>query len=56
MDEKLLTIKEAAEYLRISEVTLKRHLYSGKLKGLKAGRQWRIRKSDIEEYLRRGRP
>ena len=52
MEKEFFTAKEAAEYLRIAEITLKRHLYSGKLKGYKAGRQWRIRKEDIEEYLK----
>jgi len=53
MEKRLLTLKEAAEYLNLSEITVKRHLYSGKLKGYKAGRQWRIKQEDIEEYLKR---
>jgi len=51
-NKKLLTVKEVAEYLNISELTVKRHLYSGKLKGYKAGRQWRIKREDLEEYLK----
>jgi len=54
MDKKLLSVKETAEYLNISEITVKRHLYSGKLKGYKAGKQWRIKQEDIEEYLKKG--
>jgi len=54
MDKKLLSVKEAAEYLNISVITVKRHLYSGRLKGYKAGKQWRIKQEDLEKYLEGG--
>lgn len=40
----LLTVKEAADQLRISEVTMYRRLQAGdeKLNGVKIGGQWRI--------------
>lgn len=52
--ERLLTVKETAEYLRLSIPTVKRHLTGGLLKGFKAGRQWRVRMRDIQEYLKKG--
>ncbi len=49
--DKLLTLKEAAQILRVSERTIMRYLKSGKLKGSKLG-QWRIKESDLENFLR----
>jgi len=48
---KLLTLKETAKILRVSERTIMRYLKSGKLKGSKAG-QWRIKESDLEKFLK----
>jgi len=49
--EKLLTLKETAKILRVSERTIMRYLKAGKLKGSKAG-QWRIKESDLEKFLK----
>jgi len=46
--------KEAAEYLRLSTDTLKRLARNGSLFAAKAGRQWRWRKSDLDDFLARG--
>lgn len=48
--DKLLTLKETAKILRVSERTIMRYLKSGKLKGSKLG-QWRIEQSDLEDFL-----
>ena len=48
--EKLLTLKETAKILRVSERTIMRYLKSGKLKASKAG-QWRIGQSDLNKFL-----
>jgi len=48
--EKLLTLKETAKILRVSERTIMRYLKSGKLKASKLG-QWRISQKDLEEFL-----
>ena len=50
--EKLLTLKETAKILRVSERTIMRYLKSGKLKASKAG-QWRIKQSDLNKFLER---
>jgi excisionase family DNA binding protein len=52
MDD-LLTIKEVAQRLKMNERTIKNWLRSGRLKGLKAGRKWRVRASDLESFLER---
>ena len=49
--DKLLTLKETAKILRVSERTIMRYLKSGKLKASKAG-QWRIKQSNLEKFLR----
>ena len=48
--EKLLTIKEVAEYLRVSERSINRYIEAGRLKASKIG-QWRISQKDLEEFL-----
>ena len=52
LSEGLLTVKETAEYLRISDKSVRRLIENNKLKASKVGdRHWRIKMSDIEEYL-----
>lgn len=55
-DEKFYTIKEVAELLKVSDGGVRKWLKTGKLKGIKLGRIWRISKSDLEEFIneRRG--
>ncbi len=50
----LLTPKEVAEKLKVSEQTVLRWLRNGKLKGVKAGRLWRIREEDLQEFIKEG--
>lgn len=50
-DERFYTIKEVAELLKVSDGAVRKWLKSGKLKGIKLGRIWRIKKSDLEEFL-----
>ena len=48
----ILTIKEVAELLRISEATALRWLKSEKITGfVRVGRQWRIRKKDFDQLI-----
>ena len=52
MPEELFTIKETADYLKISEKTVRRLIESNKLKASKVGdRNWRVKISDVEDYL-----
>jgi excisionase family DNA binding protein len=52
--EELLTLKEAAARLKVTVKTVKEWLYSGELKGYKAGRQWRITPAAIQAFLEAG--
>lgn len=48
--EKLLTTKEVAKHLRVSERSVFRYIHSGKLKATKIG-YWRISVNDLEKFL-----
>ncbi len=50
----LLTLDEAVKCLGTSKPTLYRLLGQGEIKGLKVGRQWRFRKTDLVAYMERG--
>lgn len=52
-DAELLTLEEAVQFLGTSKPTLYRLLSQGDIKGLKVGRQWRFRKSDLVAYMER---
>lgn len=43
----VLTVKDVAEYLRLSEMTVLRLTNQGIISGVKIGRQWRFRKEVI---------
>lgn len=48
---RLLTVEEAAEYLKIHPHVLRRWLREGKLPGIKLGNHWRIDESDLKAFL-----
>lgn len=48
--EKLLTIEEAAEILRVSTRSVIRYIEAGRLKASKLG-VWRIKQSDLDAFL-----
>ncbi|MBI3895994.1 MAG: helix-turn-helix domain-containing protein [Acidobacteria bacterium] len=48
----ILTLEEAAGYLRVHPQTVYRRLRAGTLPGAKVGDQWRLRKADLDEYLK----
>lgn len=45
------TVNETAELLKLSHLTIWRYIKSGKLPAYKLGRDWRIKESDLEEFL-----
>ena len=55
MDNGFYTTEEVAKMLKVHIITVRRWLEAGKLRGHKAGRQWRIKKQDLEEYLKSNR-
>jgi excisionase family DNA binding protein len=48
----VLTVKQAAKYLQINPQTISRKLQHGILPGRKVGKSYRIRKEDLDEYLK----
>jgi len=54
LQEALLSLEEAVQFLGTSRPTLYRLLKQGDLSGLKVGKQWRFRKSDLVKYMTRG--
>jgi len=48
----LLTLREVANILRLGRVTTLRLVQTSKLKAFKAGRAWRIRREDLERFMR----
>jgi len=52
----LVSIKEAAALLACSEALLRKRLYQRALPCVKIGRLTRIRKTDLEAWLRLGLP
>ena len=53
--EKLFTPEDAAKTLLVKPETIREWLRAGKLKGVKMGRLWRVRESDLETFLEKGR-
>ena len=49
-EDKLLTIEEVAEILRVSSRSVNRYIESGRLKASKLG-VWRIKQSDLDKFL-----
>lgn len=47
----ILTLKETAEYLRVSGQTVYNMIKDRRIKAYKVGREWRFFRSDIMAYL-----
>jgi excisionase family DNA binding protein len=51
---KLFTPEDAADMLAVTPRAIREWLRTGKLKGVKVGHLWRIRESDLEDFLEDG--
>lgn len=51
MKDKLLTIKEVAKYLRVSERSVLRYIEAGRLKAVKVG-YWRVSEKALEDFIK----
>ena len=49
--ESMMTLDQVAEYLQVSTRTVQRLIADGKLTGIKVGRQWRFRQTDVAAAL-----
>ncbi len=53
MQEKILTPEQVAQILQIHQFTVLKYIKQGKLNASKIGRVYRIRESDLQEFLDR---
>ena len=51
MGDEILTIPQTAEYLQVCDKTIRRLISNKQLSASKIGKSWRIKKSDIDDYL-----
>ena len=51
-EDAVLTTREACGYLRISRPTYAKYLYTGRIKGTKAGKGWKVLKSELDQFLK----
>ena len=51
LEKPFYSIYEAAEVFGVHERTIRNHIKNGTIKAGKVGRQWRISKADLLEYM-----
>ncbi|MFA6305817.1 MAG: helix-turn-helix domain-containing protein [Candidatus Gracilibacteria bacterium] len=51
MEEKFLTTEQVAQILQVHPFTILKFLKEGKLNGIKLGRVYRIKNSDVEKFI-----
>ena len=51
-DKELFDSEEVAEYLGVERTTVQRWCRSGYLRGIKIGRDWRIHRDALEDFLK----
>ena len=51
MTDQILTLKEVADYLKLTEKTAYRLVAEGKLPGFKVGGAWRFKREDLEAWI-----
>ncbi len=49
--ESLLTTEDVLRYLRINARTLYRLIHAGELPAVRVGRQWRIKRRDLDRFV-----
>lgn len=47
----ILTVAEIATYLKISPTTVWRHCVRGTLPAFRVGRQWRVKRHDLDVWI-----
>ena len=48
----LMTIQEAARMMRVSPITVRRHIANGKLEAVRVGRQVRVSSEAVERFMK----
>ena len=49
--DRLLTLQEAAEVLRLSTRTVREYVNRGEIKGKIIGKRWRFRRADLDAFF-----
>jgi excisionase family DNA binding protein len=49
--DKCLTLREAAEVLRLSTRTVREYLKRGEIRGKLIGKRWRFRRADLDAFF-----
>ena len=52
MEDPFLTVPQIAAELEVNEVTVRTWIRSGRLNAIRAGRTYRVRRSDLDQMLR----
>jgi excisionase family DNA binding protein len=50
----LLTVKELAKYLKLTEETIYKYAHEGEIPGAKIASRWRFDKDQIDELMKSG--
>ena len=50
-EHRLLTVREVAETMRVSNMTVYRLIRAGELPAIRVGKHFRIRENELNEYL-----
>jgi len=53
-DFKLYSIEEITEILKVTQRTVYNYIKAGHLKAIKIGKYWRIKHTDLQDFLSRG--
>lgn len=51
-EDRLLTVAEVAEQLRLHPITVRRHIKAERLRAVRVGRAVRVRQSDVDKFAR----
>lgn len=51
LEQKILTLEEAAKYLRMNSEVLRRHVKKGNIPGKQIGRVWKFSKEQLQKYV-----
>jgi excisionase family DNA binding protein len=51
LDQEILTVEQAAEYLQVHKITLYRYIREGLLPAVRLGKMYRLFRRDVEAFL-----
>lgn len=52
LQARVLTLREVYQTLRVGRITAMRLVQSGQLRAFRAGKCWRVRLEDLEQFMR----